>query len=362
MKLLILVLVLIVGIVLSYLAFLPKINLLEFQKIINEESKTTEKDVESFVTGKTGISEICNIETNPTDYNNRAICFDICYNDTTTGLPIQVRAQIQPGYYIDASGYLEVVPYGNIASTDKFSYVPSSKTAAYAQAAVANTNAKINEQIAQLKQQIATTPTSDTFTINGLQQKLANLQQQQINNMESNKISNSDYNSDNFDITYHADPTQNEQPDSSTAGVGKMWVNINGSLVAMPYSDVSNTTLYNSSGSYTFNPASYVPNYEESVFLSKLTNQPTIAKTHNLATNQNGFCASTKSSMIERDAKCNSLDKNMCASTDCCILLGGEKCVAGNQNGPTNKTQYSDTTVLNKDYYYYRGECFGNCV
>jgi hypothetical protein len=353
MKSLILVLILIIGVVLLYLAFLPKINLFRFSQ---------EEDIEPFVNGKTGILQICDLSSNPTEYNNRAICFDICYNDSTTGKPVQVRAKIQPGYYIDASGYLEVVPYGNIASTDKFSYIPSSKTAAYKQAAVSNTNSQINEKIAELKQQIASTPQSDTFTLNGLQQKLLNLEQEQINAMDSSSTSNSNYNSDNFDLTYHADPTKEEQPDESTAGAGKMWMKIDGSLVAVPYTDVSNTTLYNSSGSYTFNPSSYVPNYEESVFLSKLTNQPTTTETHNLATNKNGFCASTQSSAIDRDAKCNALDKNVCASTDCCVLLGGEKCVGGNNRGPTNKTQYSDTTVLNKDYYYYRGECFGNCA
>ena len=357
MKSLILALILIIVFVFLYLAFLSKINIFEFSL-----KNISEKGVESFVTGQTGISKICNLETNPEEYNNRTICFDICYNDTTTGQPVQVRAKIQPGYFIDASGYLEIVPYGNVASSDKFSYTLSTKTAAYEKAVVSNTNAEINAQITELKQQMASTPKTDTFTLNNLQQKILNLQQKQINTMDSSKTSNSNYNPDNFDLTYHADPTKQTQPDSSTAGVGQMWVDISGSLVAIPYSDISNTTLYNSSGSYTFNPASYVPNYEESVFLSKLTNQPTTSETHNLATNQNGFCASTKSSTIDQDAKCNALDKNVCASTTCCVLLGGEKCVAGNQNGPTNKTHYSDSTVLNRDYYYYRGDCFGNCV
>jgi hypothetical protein len=356
MKSLILILVLLIGVVLLYLAFLSKINIFEFS-----QKNIPEKGVESFVTGQTGISQICNLAENPTDYNNRSVCFDVTYNDTT-GKPVQVRAKIQPGYFIDASGYLQVVPYGNVASTDKFSYTPSTKTAAYEKAVISNTNTEINAQITELQQQIASTPKTDTFTLNSLQQKLLNLKQQQINTIDSSKTSNSNYNSDNFNITYHADPTTQTQPDESYAGVGKMWVDISGSLVAVPYSDVSNTTLYNSSGSYTFNPASYVPNYEESVFLSKLTNQPTVAETHNLPTNQNGFCASTQTSAIERDVKCNALDKNVCASTDCCVLLGGEKCVAGNTGGPTNKSHYSDTTVLNKDYYYYRGECFGNCA
>jgi len=43
------------------------------------------------------------------------------------------------------------------------------------------------------------------------------------------------------------------------------------------------------------------------------------------------------------------------------VLLGGQKCVAGNENGPTMKANYSDFLVLNKDFYYYQGKCYGNC-
>ena len=316
MKTLILILFLIIVCVLLYLGFISKlININIFP----------EKEIETFLTGQTGISKICNITTDPSSYSNPAVCFDISYNDTTTGLPVQVRAQIQPGYYIDvSSGYLNAVPYGYIASSDKFSYVPQTQKAIYKKAGDSNTNSQISAEIAQLEQQIASTPASDKFIINSLQEKIKNLKEKQLSEMDSSKTSNSNYNSDNFDMTYHADPTKQIQPDSSTAGVGKMWVDISGSIVAIPYSDVSNTTLYNSSGSYTFNPASYVPNYEESVFLSKLTNQPTTSETHNLATNQNGFCASTQTS--------------------------------------TNKTHYSDTSIINRDYYYYRGDCFGNCA
>lgn len=350
MKTLISILFLIILCILVYLGFMyHSINTIQ------------EKNIETFLTGQTGISKICNLATDPKNYNNPAVCFDISYNDTTTGLPVQVRAEIQPGYYIDSSGYLNVVPYGNISSSDKFSYVPQTRTALYEKASISNTNSEINAEIAKLEQQLAATPTSNKFVLNGIQQKITNLKEKKLSTLDSSSTSNSNYNSDNYDMTYHADPTKQTQQDSSTAGVGKMWIDISGSLVAVPYSDISNTTLYHSSGSYTFNPPAYVPNYEESVFLSKLTNEPTTSYTHNLATNQNGFCASTQTSTIERDKNCNSLDKNVCASTDCCILLGGEKCIAGNQNGPTNKTHYSDITIQNRDYYYYKGDCFGNC-
>jgi hypothetical protein len=169
------------------------------------------------------------------------------------------------------------------------------------------------------------------------------------------------YNSDNLDITYHANPMATTQSDESSAGVGKMWVEISGNLVSIPYSDISNTTLYYQPGTYQFNSASYIPDYGESVFLSKLTNESTTGVVHSIPSTQNGFCAATNGSMIDRDAKCNILDKNVCASTDCCVLLGGEKCVAGDQSGPSVKSNYSDKTIINRDYYYYRGKCYGNC-
>lgn len=337
--LLIIWLILIIIIVVYYLAYLNNFS-----------------DIEGFVTGQTGIDQICNPSLDPASYNNPDVCFDISYNDTTTGTPVQVKARIQSGYYIGPTGYLKIVPYGNIASVDKHSYNPKTQTASYNKAVEENKNAEISSQIAQIEQKIAAGPSE--FVLNGLQQQLNKLKQQQNSQTTA---SDSTYNSDNFDLTYHSDPNTGGESDQSTAGVGRMWVSISGELVSIPYSDVSNTTLYYSPGTYTYNSASYVPNYEETVFLSKLTNEPTTINVQNMPKNQSGFCAATQSSIIERDAKCNSVDKNVCASTECCVLLGGSKCVAGDQNGPSNKTNYSDTTIVNRDYYYYRGTCFGNC-
>jgi hypothetical protein len=43
------------------------------------------------------------------------------------------------------------------------------------------------------------------------------------------------------------------------------------------------------------------------------------------------------------------------------VLLGGSKCVSGNENGPSVKSNYSDILVRNKDSYMYMGKCYGNC-
>lgn len=343
------ILILIFILVFYYLAFLSKVQ---------------EPEREGFLVGTTGISQICDSSSDPIQYNNPKVCFDISYNDSTTGKPVQVRAKIQPNYYIDvSSGYLDVIPYGYIASDDKLSYTPKTKTSEYKKAVIDNENAPIGLKIIEIQKKLEEErkkPTPNVLIINKLQTEINNLEQQKISSMDSNTTSNSSYNSDNFDITYHANPIPKTE-DAQNAGVGKMWVDISGTLVSVPYSDVSNTTLYYSSGDYIYNSASYVPNYEESVFLSSLTNLPTTSEVHHTADTQSGFCEATKSSVLEREAKCNALDPNVCGSTDCCVLLGGEKCVAGNQNGPSIKSNYSDTTIINRDYYYYRGNCYGHC-
>ena len=68
-----------------------------------------------------------------------------------------------------------------------------------------------------------------------------------------------------------------------------------------------------------------------------------------------------KNNAIELETQCGKIPKDACAYTSCCVLLGGSKCVAGNQSGPTMKANYSDVSVLNRDYYYYQGKCYGNC-
>lgn len=175
------------------------------------------------------------------------------------------------------------------------------------------------------------------------------INKENIQNIDNNnKISNKKYNSDNLDITYHAEPA-----------VGEMWIkDTNGNLKKVQYNDLSNTTLYYPSGSYVFNPPSYVPNYEESVFLSKFTNlQPVI----DISYQEYNICNNTITSKIDREQKCNSLDKESCKKSNCCVLFGGEKCVCGDIKGPSIKSNYSDFTIINRDFYFYKNKCYGNC-
>ena len=75
-----------------------------------------------------------------------------------------------------------------------------------------------------------------------------------------------------------------------------------------------------------------------------------------------GFCKQQDNIMVNIDEKCNKLSKDVCATTECCILMGGEKCINGNAEGPKNRITYSDTSIKNKDFYYYQGKCYGNCT
>jgi hypothetical protein len=74
-----------------------------------------------------------------------------------------------------------------------------------------------------------------------------------------------------------------------------------------------------------------------------------------------GFCKFHKTNIERLEQECNKLDNDTCAATSCCLLLGGQKCVAGNENGAKMTANYGDPTIVNREYYYYMGKCYGNC-
>lgn len=119
---------------------------------------------------------------------------------------------------------------------------------------------------------------------------------------------------------------------------------------------------YYEPGSYKYDSGIYVPSYQDSVYLSKTTGKHTAAEYLDMASIAGGICSHYKDYPDKIEAECNKLDKNICASTNCCVLFGGSKCVAGNAHGPTSKLNYGDITIRNRDFYYYKGKCYGNCV
>lgn len=119
--------------------------------------------------------------------------------------------------------------------------------------------------------------------------------------------------------------------------------------------------VYYEPGSYTFGASTYVPNYEQSVYLSKTTNISQTTPLDMTQNNSGGFCSAMQNDKIGLDKKCQSLDPDVCPSTSCCVLVGGQKCFAGDETGPERKSVFSDTTITNRDYYYYKSKCYGNC-
>lgn len=135
-----------------------------------------------------------------------------------------------------------------------------------------------------------------------------------------------------------------------------------GNTVSIPTLSGQTPAVYYTAGSQIYTPNNFVPNYEDSVYLSRTTGMSTLANYGPTAQLRGGFCTFYANDPITLETKCNALDINTCASTDCCVLLGGSKCVSGNAQGPKMPANYTDTMVINKDVYYYKGNCYGHCA
>jgi hypothetical protein len=66
------------------------------------------------------------------------------------------------------------------------------------------------------------------------------------------------------------------------------------------------------------------------------------------------FCDVNGDDPDRLNKKCNKLSMKSCKSTSCCVILPGEKCVAGDNQGPT----FHDD---NAEKYEFQGKCYGKC-
>ena len=166
-----------------------------------------------------------------------------------------------------------------------------------------------------------------------------------------------------IDVQYHKTESElMKEAEPSDVQFGNTFIyDKNGNTISYPSSSVQGNITYYTPGSYPFGTANYVPNYEDSIYLSKLTGLSTTTPIFNTSQTQSGFCSNFENEPDKKEKACNQLQTNECASTDCCVLLGGVKCVAGTENGPHFKKNYGDMFIRNKDYYFYKSKCFGNC-
>ena len=162
-----------------------------------------------------------------------------------------------------------------------------------------------------------------------------------------------------YNTLYHIDAQESEYETQEQSG---MWIyDASGRKVLLPWPGVQNDITYYEPGSYPYGPGTYIPNYEDSVYMSQTTQMSTVTPIYNTTDMLGGFCKQLANDPEKLEQTCNSIDLDKCASTSCCVLFGGTKCVTGDESGPKTRANYSDIFVKNKDVYYYQGKCYGNC-
>jgi len=174
------------------------------------------------------------------------------------------------------------------------------------------------------------------------------------------KYQNNQKEDNNYNVQFHDEFFDNIK--DASFGIRTKWtLDTSNNLIAIPYNEISNNTLYYEPGSFRYSSSNYVPNYEETVYLSKLSNLSSVSPVQYSTTIGGGFCDYYKNNPDELERICNNQSGNICASTSCCVLLGGQKCVHGDSQGPKYKSNYSNFLITNPEFYYYQGKCYGNC-
>ena len=64
------------------------------------------------------------------------------------------------------------------------------------------------------------------------------------------------------------------------------------------------------------------------------------------------FCKTFNTDSSNLQNACGRLTNENCRNSECCVLMNGKKCLAGNANGPTFKSN-------DLKNYYYMGKCYG---
>jgi hypothetical protein len=185
----------------------------------------------------------------------------------------------------------------------------------------------------------------------------------EFNELSTYKVGNAN----DLNIQYHETPEEIAAKSGNDSIKGKTFVkDKDGKTIILPPIQAQEQVTYYQPGTFIHGAGSYVPNYEDSVYLSRTAggafldskySKPITAASYM----QGGICSYYKDNPDGLEQACNRVDSNTCASTSCCVLLGGSKCVSGDETGAKMKANYSDIYIKNRDYYYFQGKCYGNC-
>ena len=288
---------------------------------------------EFFTVSQEGVGERC--------ASGSSGCYDFSYVDMTGNIVSGVSAKVLPRYYIDINntGLLQPVPYGYITDpNDITALIPITNAATY------NSDVSGNSQ-------------SSTSNVSGIYK---------------NYIANIDGSPAYHDEYVNADGTSNGvvAPDAGGLPAGQMWSkDSSGNITPVSIFDSNyNNPLYydlKSAPYKSYGPRSYVPTYDDSVYLTSSRQQKRDVAPLAPIRPLSGFCAQYANDHIALEARCNQTDPEVCASLSCCALLGGKKCVAGSKYGPLLHSSYEDrvgdSVTENRDFYYYQGKCYGFC-
>lgn len=166
----------------------------------------------------------------------------------------------------------------------------------------------------------------------------------------------------NLDVKYHETPEEIMKNDPFPFGA-TIVQDQSGNLISLTNSQIKGSPLYYDPNVIRYNPQTYVPNYEDTMYL-----RPPFPEPAPVSVPPNKFCDTEKHNPLKIEYACQALSgekdefgRPKCDAHECCVNLGGSKCVMGNEHGPKYTSNYGDIFVRNRDFYYYRGKCFGNC-
>jgi hypothetical protein len=164
------------------------------------------------------------------------ICISInCYSfkeglDNSDAINIPADGVIPDGYYKIDDKTMKKIPYGYTINTEKNELLPT---------------------------------TQSSFWVDYVKKK--------DNVMDDPILNSNKYNSDNYNLSYHdSEETMKYQSGLYGSEFGTtMVLDSCGNKILIPYSEMQGYPIYYKPGTYKYGASTYIPNYEDSVFLSK---------------------------------------------------------------------------------------------
>ena len=218
---------------------------------------------------------------------------------------------------VNGTNMIAQVPYGYKATPDRTGIVPATKVELRELQAMAETKAQTGGEFAGSGSTIKGPDVISKNNANGT----TPTNNPMISDASMNALSH--YDTNNYNTQYHDDPATLQNQGMYNTAFGSMMVkDASGNMVSMPYVPGQALPTYYQPGSFVFGATNFVPNYEDSVYLSRTTGLSSVAKAYPTASMMGGFCKQYQTDKLGLEQQCNTLNSGTCASTSCCVLFG----------------------------------------